>query len=639
MTGRNALTLAGVLLFVLGAIELFQPGLVPLPSSEILLSLFGGIALLYALLVYRSRRQNGPEQADTPDVEASTPARVPGTDLEATLDGFPGPESVYGGTSPTLRRGLQTAAAAVVTRYEGVSPEEATEQVENGTWTDDPYAADFISETNESPSRLRDRVQKLIAPRTYRSRYLTRTVDAIASEAGVETEPEESADTELGPSAEEVETRVDGSRSSSEVDGLVNQNQTHHWTGISILVLVCLGVGLIFELPGVLLAGIVGIGYAAYARATPQQKVELSASRSLSETAPDPGEEFEVTVTITNEGGFCPDIRIVDGVPESLAVTDGSPRYGTALRAGESVRFSYTVEAKQGTHEFGPVLVLARNLSSSVEQKHLLTATTTVESIPSPQPVTEKIPLRRQPTRYAGRMTTDSGGEGLEFHTVREYQPGDSMSRIDWNRRARTGELTTLEFRRERAARIVILIDVRPAAYAGHDPGAENAVERSVAAAQRLFPRLLDDGHQVGIGVFGPQECYLAPDNNTSHRQRGRELLATHPVFHSRTEAGSAQRYWEANLREKLPGNTQLLVFSPLLDSQSVRLIRQFEAYGYLTTVVSPDATANETPSRRLNRASRQLFMTDLRQAGIPVLDWTPDDSLDTILTREVTLR
>jgi uncharacterized protein (DUF58 family) len=630
MRRRWLLLALGVTLFGVGVVELLEPGTVPVPAAGTLLTVFGGLTLLYAVALYIFSRWDRLGYAETPDVEIVRPTEVPGTDLESTLDGFPGPEDIYSDGFDSRRRQLEAAAVAVLTRLRGVDAEQAREQVATGDWTETARAAGYLAEELPEPERELS-LRRLFATESARQRSRRRTVDAIAAAAGIETDNERDIDPEL----------LDGSVESGTTDrsGSRERERTGHWADISLVVLVSVGVGLLLELPGVLLAGAIGLGYVAYARSTPLGAVDLSASRSVSNTDPDPGERVEVTVTVTNHGGFCPDLRIVDGVPESLGVTEGSPRYGTALRAGKSVTFSYTVEVTAGTHEFGPVLVLAHNLSASVERELELEAASTVQSVPSPRPVQSSVPLRRQPTRYAGDRPTNTGGEGIEFRSVREYRPGDSMTRIDWNRRARTGELTTLEFHRERATRVVILIDTRRSAFAGPDPDGPDAVARSVAGAQRLFPALLDDGHQVGIAAFGAGECYLAPDSGTAHRKRGRDLLASEPAFHVGGKHYSRPWYWIPQLRRKLPSDTQLLVLSPLLEAKTVRIVRQLEAYGYPVTVISPDPTATGTPSQRLMRVRRRLLTSALRSAGVPVLDWPASATLEEILTREVAAR
>ncbi|ERH08746.1 MAG: conserved repeat domain protein [halophilic archaeon J07HX64] len=631
MNRRQLLFGVGVVLFGAGVVELLAPGTLPVPVAETLLTVVGGLTLLSAAVLSLLGRGERLTHADTPEVEMATPAEVPGTDLESVLDEFPGPDNIRGDGFDTRRRQLTEAAVTVLARIRGLDTGHAREQVAQGVWTDRTRAAEYLADDLPEPERELT-LRRLFASETARERSHLRTVDAIAAAAGVEGR----GDSQLGDGAE-ADGVVDTGTAGRDVD--TGRHRTGHWTGVSLVVLVCVGVGLLLGQPAVLLAGAAGLGYAAYARVTQPGTVDLSVSRSLGETDPDPGEQVEVTVTVTNNGGFCPDLRLVDGVPASLPVTGGSPRYGTALRAGESVTFSYTVQAVAGRHEFGPALVVTRNLSSSVEQELLVEAGSEIQAVPSPEPLRGSVPLRHQPTRYAGERVTDTGGEGLEFRTVREYRPGDSLARIDWNRRARTGELTTLEFDRERATRVVILLDTRRSVQTGPEPEASDALERSVAGAQRLFPALLDDGHQVGIAAFGGGECYLAPDTGARHREQGRELLASDPAFQADTNHHPRPWYWIPRLRATLPEDTQLVVFSPLLDPDAARLVRRFEAYGHPTTVVSPDPTATETPSRRLMRVRRRLLVSHLRGAGIPVLDWDPSASLEELFTREVTAR
>lgn len=637
MNVKRGLLIVGVLLFGLAVTELVQPGFSPFPTNELFFSLIGAFLLVYAYLAFRGRNRDSSNYTATPDVECSEPTAVPGRDIGETLEGFPGTESVYTGVFSTVQEGLREATVSVLTRYDGLDEETARESIVDGTWTNDRDAAAFLSDGRASPDSLRGRLSRFLSRRRYQRLQIERTIDALARKADIEP-PAENTDLSL-PIDEELKTGTNDRISRDfETARIENRQLTNRWSGISVVALVTIGSGLLTQSPGILLAGVAGVGYVAYSRALPLGTVDLSVAREVSDSDPSPGDDVEITVTITNEGRFCPDLRVVDGVPEKLEVIEGSPRYGGVLRGGDSVTFSYTVQAKQGIHQFGPTVALARDLPGTVELELLLTADSTITAIPTLRPVQEKIPLRRQPTRFAGQMPTDSGGEGLEFHAIREYQPGDGMNRIDWNRRARTGELTTLEFRRERAAKVVILIDVQPSAHVGHAPESENVVERSVGATQRLFPALLSDGHQAGIGVLGPRDRFLSPDTGSEHRQRARKMLATDPTFH-RPDSSTRGRAWIRNLRQKLSDETQLLVFTPLLELSTARVIRRLEAYGYPTTVISPDPTSRVTPDRRLMAVRRRLLITDLRQAGVPVLDWQPDEQLEEALKREVITR
>ena len=51
-------------------------------------------------------------------------------------------------------------------------------------------------------------------------------------------------------------------------------------------------------------------------------------------------------------------------------------------------------------------------------------------------------------------------GAGLEFESLRDYQPGDEMRRLDWKATARHGEPLTREYEVERSQHIVLALDL-----------------------------------------------------------------------------------------------------------------------------------------------------------------------------------
>ncbi|SDX59024.1 Uncharacterized conserved protein, DUF58 family, contains vWF domain [Halobellus clavatus] len=400
---------------------------------------------------------------------------------------------------------------------------------------------------------------------------------------------------------------------------------TNRWVGIDGAALVAGAAGVLFQRPALLLVAALGVVYTAYAWFGDAPEPQLAVERRVGNADPDPEAEVDVTVEVRNVGSrTLTDLRLVDGVPPALAVTDGSPRHGTALRPGAGTTFSYTVEAVRGAHEWEPLTAITRSPSGSREQSvdveaaepTSLSCTPTLEAI-------ETLPLRGLTTPYAGRVSTDVTGSGLEFSSTREYRRGDPLSRIDWNRYARTGELSTVEFRQERAAAVVLLVDARETAYVAPDREHRNAVERSVDAAAQAFASLLDAGDRVGIAALSPRECWLAPGAGRDHRNRGRELLASHPAL---APTPPEQSYLSSSairrLRRRLPADAQVLFFSPLIDERAVEVARGLDARGHPVTVVSPDATATDTVGRRLARLERRNRLTRLRRAGLRVVDW-----------------
>ncbi|MFC7229952.1 DUF58 domain-containing protein [Salinirubellus salinus] len=413
--------------------------------------------------------------------------------------------------------------------------------------------------------------------------------------------------------------------------------ETNRWLGVNALALAAGSVGVLLSRPALVLAAVLGVAFGAYARAGGPPDARVSLSREISETVSRPGESVRVTVTVRNEGdSLLPDLRVVDGVPEGLTVVEGSPRHATALRPGKAAAFTYEVRAVRGHHTFAPATVLVHGFSGSVERELAVRAETPTTLDCTPELVVgDSLPLRTQTTPFTGRVVTDTGGPGTEFHSVREYRPGDPLSRIDWRRAARTGEYATLQFRPERAATVALVVDTREEAYRAPDPDSPSAVERSVTAAGEAFTSLLATGDRVALAAYGPAEFWLPPGAGDEHRASAREALGTHRAF---APTPGDDPFFPGirlrRLRRRLPGDAQVVLFTPLADDYVVNVARRLDAYGHLVTVVSPDPTAGRSDGQRLARVERSLRASTLRAAGIRVVDWPPDRPLAAAVAR-----
>ncbi|MGQ4556482.1 DUF58 domain-containing protein [Halobellus sp. GM3] len=400
---------------------------------------------------------------------------------------------------------------------------------------------------------------------------------------------------------------------------------TDRWRGILVLTLGAGGIGLLGKRPSLLLVAALGVVVAAYPFVSSPPRPRLRLERRVSEENPDHGDRVEVTTTVWNAGErplF--DLRLVDGTPSALSVVEGSPRHGTALLPGRSASFSYVVEARRGQHRFDPATAVVRNLSGAHEVETEVAAETTIEC-PSGVP---RAPLRSRAVGGAGRIASEQGGSGTEFYQTRAYRPGDPVNRIDWNRYAQTGDLTTVEYRVERAATVVIVIDARPAAYRGR-ADEPHAVDYGVAAARELLESALDERNRVGIAGLGRDAPWIAPGTGRAHRVRARRLLATHAAFGSRPpDDGPSLSDRAATIRSRLPTDAQPLVFTPLLDNEIVEFVRRFEAEGRPPSVISPDVTEPGSVGRTLAAVERTERVRELRRIGVPVVDWSPDRPL-----------
>jgi len=418
---------------------------------------------------------------------------------------------------------------------------------------------------------------------------------------------------------------------------LEKRHETNHWQIASVAVFLAVGVAVLAEAAALLLAAVVGVGMLAYRQISTVESPSLAVSRSMTDREPDPGDVITVETTVRNVGeSTLPDCRLFDGVPPELSVVDGSPRLATMLRPGESCTISYDLEAERGAHKFGGVDGVISDLAGTVEAEYQFRAEETLRCVPTVRPIQTTL-LRSMTTPYAGRLSTDESGEGLEFHATREYRPGDSLRRIDWNQYAATGELATLEFRTERAAAVVVVVDVRPLAYSRGASTDSHAADRCVEAASRLFVTLLDEDHRAGFATFGP-DYWLAPDAGSEHRHRGIEAVATEPALSpSPSEGTFPVRLRLRWLRRRFPEDAQVVFCSPLLDRSSRTIVQVLESYGHEVTVVSPDPTGTATTGERTARLERRNRITDIHEFGVPVVDWRADEQLDIAMARTVT--
>ncbi|RLM36871.1 DUF58 domain-containing protein [Haloarcula sp. Atlit-120R] len=419
--------------------------------------------------------------------------------------------------------------------------------------------------------------------------------------------------------------------------------------------LVAGGAGIVTGNPAVFMVAAVALVYAAYQTAIGDPEPTLTVERRIEPTDPLPGTEVTVTLTLTNDGGATlPDVRVLDGVPERLEVIDGSPRFGTHLEAGASDSVTYTVEARRGDHAFTDVAIACRNLTGTVEFAEQVTAETTLSCSAS----VDTVPLSGQTLSQSGRVPTDAGGNGLAFYAIREHQSSDPMSRVDWNRFAKTNELATVEFKETRAATVVTLVDSRHP-VAGN-AGAPTAVQFCVYAAQQVGAALLATDNRVGAAVYDSCET-LQPSANRAQEQRLEAFLeavvdgsADRPTgtrkswlldtdtrtrrMQSPTE--TADRYGitdggdaVATLDRSIPSESQIVFCTPLLDDRAADSAKRLAAYGHAVTVVSPDITTGDSPGSTVEQIDRTARLDALR-GSVRVVDWTPTEPLAKALIR-----
>ena len=446
----------------------------------------------------------------------------------------------------------------------------------------------------------------------------------------------------------------------------MSRQQVQRWSVGLVATLALAATGLLYANATLLVATVIPLSYVLYGTLSrlPAES-SLAVERRIEPAAPGPGDHVEVTLTVTNDGeSVLPDVRLVDSVPDELVVTEGQPRLCGALSPGETRTTSYTVVAKRGSYTFERPVARLRSLAGTdrltlpvdVTGDESLTCVSTVESVPR----------HRQTTAHTGTVPTDSGGSGLEFHSTREYRQGDPVGRIDWHHVAKTGEVTTVQYREEKTSKTVLMLDARPVNRVTPQPGHPTAVDRCAYAGERLYEVLTGSGVQTTVvatgldsgasddrvnSLLGPDGlAWAGPDQRTvpatavfdAVAHAGSDPTGRHTPVPPRTATGEAVRAEgeqtesahghgstprnerrhpssgkspttartdggdELNrLLARVPSDARVVLCSPLLDNWPVELGRSLSDSGYELLVVSPDPVSRGDEVRETGLGQR----------------------------------
>ncbi len=192
---------------------------------------------------------------------------------------------------------------------------------------------------------------------------------------------------------------------------------------------------------------------------------------------------------------------------EPVGIRGGAPMQLAPLPAGEAATAAYRVPSTQrGVLRIGPLRAERTDPLGLCMRSDVLAGTGEVLVVP------ERIPLAFPGLSSNGRLgehlrMKSWGQSGNEFHSQREYVPGDDLRRINWKSSARTGELIVRETAVEGVHRCVVVLDTMQSQY---DP---DSFERAIVAAASVVAGAVALGVTTrlvapGIDLRGPEVAH-----------------------------------------------------------------------------------------------------------------------------------
>lgn len=393
-----------------------------------------------------------------------------------------------------------------------------------------------------------------------------------------------------------------------------------------VLVVWVLLAGLGLLQPGLLLVAVVVVVHLAVGLyfAQPGTTPRLQAQRRLSAgTVPD-GDQLEIEVDVENLGSALDLVALDDGPPTGLTLADGESAAVVSLSPGERTGLRYTVRARRGRHQMEAVCAEVRDLLGCTVWQGEIACPVGVVALPRHEPLRSIAIAPRRMLVVPGTARARRGGAGIEWFGTREYRPGDPVRRIHWRALARWGTPAVIQFEEERAANVVVILDVRARAYPP-DTGAE-ILDAGAGAAAALCDAFLQQGHRVALMLYGVYRHWVYPGYGRRHALRLHHELA-------RAQLGTSA--WFAELgrlpTQLLGSGSQLVLVSPLAPGDEDDLGR-LAARGYPVMVLIPEVQAPESRTtedlpdlalaERIVQLERRAILRRLRLAGVRLLVW-----------------
>lgn len=258
----------------------------------------------------------------------------------------------------------------------------------------------------------------------------------------------------------------------------------------------------------------------------------------------------------------------------------------------------------------------------------LLTGTAIVDAadlfvfpVAPPQPT--GIPRTELPDRLGTHLTRHIG-PGVEFADIRPYLPGDQLRAVNWAVSARRGSLHVTERLTDRAADVVVLVDM-----SAQPAGPATAVtERALRGATQVVQTALRNGDRAGIvGLGGRRPRWLGAD--IGRRQFYRVLDAALGV-------GSEYQDTAGTLapRAAVPPGAVVVGFSTMLDTEFALALIDLCKRGHTVVAVDvlqgwPFADDHDPILERMWALQRSAMYRDMKVIGVDVVSWPAAVTLD----------
>jgi uncharacterized protein (DUF58 family) len=344
------------------------------------------------------------------------------------------------------------------------------------------------------------------------------------------------------------------------------------------------------------------------------------------------GHCLTVTITLTATTPLA-QVELLEPLPPAVELVKGANRAVFSLAQGQTVRWRYELRCmRRARFTLGTVHLRFWDRSGLRVIEAQCRDLKPVRVYPAIAPL-RRLPRPLRTQTSVGNYVAPTFGEGLEPGEIRLFAPGDRVRHVNWRASLRLGKLYVTQHHQERNADIILLLDTLSQVGLPRSM----SLDLCVRAATSLAWSYLSQKDRVGLVEYGGVIHWVKPGSGRAQFERLLDALL---------EADVVFTYVAKDLAlvppRVLSPRALVIALSPLLDERFIRAAVNLSGRGFDLVVLSPSpidltrAAEGDSPlvdaACRLWAVERRLRISELRQRGLRVLEWHPNEPIEVVL-------
>ncbi|MFF2460089.1 DUF58 domain-containing protein [Peribacillus simplex] len=312
---------------------------------------------------------------------------------------------------------------------------------------------------------------------------------------------------------------------------------------------------------------------------------DLIVERKINKRECQAGESVEIALTFTRKNRLPLLFMVVEEeLPQRLEDRGFQRKIIIFPGFRRTFCMSYTLEdMERGEHSFQSIRFWVGDFFGLVEKEAIYSSPLKITVFPRYHELAYS-DLDRVFNQGAVVSTKKTQREHSVVSGVREYQPGDQLSWINWKATARTSEIMTKEFEVQKNRDVFIMLDEKPS----------DLFEESIVMAASVAHAMLKKGMEIGYVSMGSRMIIPAAAGNYQKRRIFYRLVKEEP---------SAVNALNENVRKGiLPANAAVIFIVSDLTLEKVDILSAFQPNQGLMLCVKKQA--NLTDEERLSSSA-----------------------------------